>query len=46
MVKTRRIIPGAHISSSLYWNCGGEPSGNINYEAIMDEPGMERLILK
>ena len=46
MLKTRRIIPGAHISSSLHWNCGGEPSGSINYEAIMDELGMERLILK
>lgn len=46
MLKTGRIIPGAHISSSLHWNCGGEPSGSINYEAIMDEPGFERLILK
>lgn len=46
MFKTGRITPGAHVNWSLHWNCGGEPSGNINYEAIMDEPGDERLILK
>lgn len=46
MLKTKRIVPGAHCSSSLHWYRGGEPSGNINYEAIMTEPGSERLILK
>ena len=46
MLKTGRIVPGSHINHSLHWNCGGQPSGSINYEAIMDEPGSERLILK
>lgn len=46
MLKTGRIVPGAHVNWSLHWNRGGEPSGNIDYEAIMDEPGDERLILK
>lgn len=46
MLRTGRIVPGQHISSSLQWNRGGEPSGNISYEAIMSEPGQERLILK
>jgi hypothetical protein len=46
LLRTGRIVPGSHISSNLYWSRGGEPSGNIGYEAIMSEPGCERLILK
>ena len=45
MLKTERMVPGQHIRYSLNWTCGGEPSGTIGYEAIMTEPGCERLIL-
>ncbi len=45
MIRTQRVIPGSHITSRLYWTRGGEPSGDISYAAIMDEPGSERLIL-
>jgi hypothetical protein len=45
MIRTERVMPGQHIRSSLYWTRGGEPSGSISYEAIMSEPGNERLIL-
>lgn len=46
MLKTGRVVRGSHISSRLRWTRGGEPSGHIDYEAIMSEPGSERLILK
>lgn len=46
LIRTGRAVPGSHIASKLFWTRGGEPSGNINYEAIMSEPGNERLILK
>lgn len=45
MLRTRRLVPGAYVAGSLNWTRGGEPSGAISYAAIMDEPGMERLIL-
>lgn len=45
MLRTGRIVPGQHIRSSLHWSRGGDPSGSISYEAIMSEPGSERLIL-
>jgi len=45
MLKTGRVVPGQHIRSSLHWSRGDEPAGNIRYEAIMSEPGCERLIL-
>lgn len=45
MIRTGRAVPGSHISSSLHWTCGGEPSGNIGYEAIMTDPDNSRLIL-
>jgi hypothetical protein len=45
MLKTGRIIPGQHVRSTLHWSRGDEPSGSISYEAIMSEPGDERLVL-
>lgn len=45
MFRTGRAKAGAHLFGSLYWTCGGEPSGSITYTAIMDTPGEERLEL-
>lgn len=45
MLRTGRAREGQHISGSLHWTCGGEPSGSISYQAIMHEPGLERLEL-
>lgn len=45
MLRTGRAKEGQHISGSLHWSCGGEPSGSISYQAIMHEPGLERLEL-
>ena len=36
---------GQHLSGSLNWTCGGEPSGSISYSAIMDEAARERIEL-
>ncbi len=45
MLRTGLARAGSHISGTLRWTCRGEPSGSISYEAIMDEPGQERLEL-
>jgi hypothetical protein len=45
MLRTGRAKEGAWLSGSLHWTCGGEPSGSISYQAVMDEPGDERLEL-
>lgn len=45
MLRTGRASEGHHTSGTLYWSCGGEPSGSISYVARMDEPGQERLEL-
>jgi len=45
MLRTGRAREGAWLSGSLSWNRGGEPSGSIGYQAIMHEPGKERLEL-
>ena len=36
---------GEHRAGSIQWTCRGEPSGSIAYQAIMTEPGAERLEL-
>lgn len=36
---------GKHRAGTLRWTCRGQESGSINYEAIMHEPGSERLEL-
>ena len=45
MLRTGRAKPGAWLSGTLNWTRGGEPSGSIGYQAIMHEPGEERLEL-
>ena len=45
MLRTGRAKEGAHLRSSVHWNCRGEDAGSISYEAIMNEPGQERLEL-
>lgn len=45
MLRTGRASAGAWRSGSLSWNRGGEDAGSINYQAIMHEPGTERLEL-
>lgn len=45
MLRTGRAKEGSWCSGSLSWTCGGEPSGSISYQAIMHEPGAERLEL-
>lgn len=45
MLRTGRITEGAIVSGSLHWNCGGRPSGSINYRAVMHEIASERLEL-
>ncbi|OWQ95360.1 hypothetical protein [Sphingopyxis witflariensis] len=45
MLRTGRAKEGAHQRGALNWTCGGEPSGSIRYDAIMHEPGGERLEL-
>lgn len=45
MIRTGRAREGAWLSGSLSWNRGGKPSGSIAYQAIMQEPGNERLEL-
>lgn len=45
MLRTGRARESAWLSGTLNWTCGGEPSGSIGYQAIMHEPGEERLEL-
>lgn len=45
MVRNGRAKDGAHISGTLHWTRGGQPSGTIGYRAIMTDPGNERLEL-
>lgn len=45
MLRTGRAEEGAWISGSMNWTYGGEPSGSIGYQAIMHQPGEERLVL-
>lgn len=45
MLRTGKARDGAWTSGSLTWTCGGQPSGSIGYQAIMQEPGRERLEL-
>lgn len=45
MLRTGHAKEGAWLSGNLYWTCGGEPSGSISYQAIMHQPGNERLEL-
>lgn len=45
MLRTGRVREGDWISGTLHWTCRGQPSGSIGYQAIMQEPGAERLEL-
>lgn len=36
---------GQHRTGTLHWTCRGQESGSISYDAIMHEPGKERLEL-
>ncbi|SCW91446.1 hypothetical protein SAMN02927924_04027 [Sphingobium faniae] len=45
MLRTGQAKDGAWLNSSLSWNRGGEEVGSIGYQAIMHEPGKERLEL-
>lgn len=45
MLRTGRAKEGARRSGTLSWNRGGEEAGSIAYQAIMHEPGIERLEL-
>lgn len=45
MFRTGRAKEGSVLWGSLSWSCGGQPSGWISYQAIMDAPGEERLEL-
>lgn len=45
MMRNGRAKVGEHIHGAMSWSCGGEPSGRIDYAAIMDVPGEERLEL-
>jgi hypothetical protein len=45
MLRTGRAEPGKWISGTLHWTCRDQPSGSIGYQAIMHQPGAERLEL-
>jgi hypothetical protein len=45
MLRTGRVKDGTRCSGSLSWNRGGEEVGSISYQAIMHQPGEERLEL-
>ena len=45
MFRSGFACDGAYRAGSIRWTCRGEPSGAISYQAIMMEPGAERLEL-
>lgn len=45
MLRTGRATEGAWRMGSLSWSCGGQDAGSIGYQAIMHQPGEERLEL-
>jgi hypothetical protein len=45
MIRTGRAKPGGWRTGRLTWSCGGSDAGSIGYQAIMHEPGEERLEL-
>ncbi|WP_230281383.1 hypothetical protein [Croceicoccus sp. Ery15] len=45
MLRTGRARNGSWLSGSLSWSRGGEEVGSIGYQAIMHQPGDERLEL-
>lgn len=45
MLRTGRARAGGWLSGRLTWTCGGQDAGSIGYQAIMHEPGEERLEL-
>lgn len=45
MLRTGRAREGSWLSGSLSWSRGGEEVGSIGYQAIMHQPGDERLEL-
>jgi hypothetical protein len=45
MLRTGRAKEGAWFAGSLNWTWGDRPAGSIGYEAIMHQPGEERLEL-
>jgi hypothetical protein len=46
MIRTGRAKPGGWLSGHLTWTCGGQDAGSIGYQAIMHQPGEERLELR
>ena len=45
MLRTDRAREGSWLAGSLSWNRGGEEAGSIAYQAVMHQPGDERLEL-
>ena len=45
MMRTGRAREGSLCHGSLYWTCGGEPSGNIRYACEMGDPENAELRL-
>lgn len=45
MLRRGLAQPGQRICGTLRWHRGDSPSGSISYDAVMDEPGQERLQL-
>jgi hypothetical protein len=45
MLRNGRAVPGLHRGGTLSWNCGGEPSGSISYQANLIDPDNASLIL-
>jgi hypothetical protein len=45
MIRLGQAVPGKHLSGSLGWMCGGEPSGSISYRADMTDCYFSKLTL-
>lgn len=45
MLRHGRAKLGQRIGGTLSWNCGGQPSGSISYDADMTDPDDARLVL-
>lgn len=45
MIQNDRAMPGFNRGGTLSWNCRGQPSGSISYQANMIDPDDAWLIL-
>lgn len=45
MLRRGLVKVGTSQAGTLSWSCNGSPSGSIGYQALMHEPGSERLKL-